>query len=750
MPEIVSDGELHDPPPGAEGILDPGWLTKIGTGLETGVNALFGGAATRGTIAGASPYDIGAAELAATGGIGSPLELPPDPIQSPTISAEAANDRFAPRDLNGKIVPITEQPMPEALAKIIGKQKAESLQRQDILARFAATHSGASTFVSDVIASQLDPVNAALGFVPILGEGTIAARIGGGFLARTAERVVTGAATGAALAVPEAGLKAALLPEEADDYGMRDALRDVFYNAAGMAVLHAGVGAAGDLLRGDLRPNRIVPGETPEVPAAPGPLDAATQNAVMRSAVAQIIEGRPVDVSDFFYHPPRTETAVGLAMAAHEPGIERGEITAAPDVEAQMRRIAPEAFARYDPLVERANQLRAEMADPEATIAPQIDRQIAELRARAEQLRTEQVMPAGATPEEVRARIAQGTTAYEAATREADALARGRAGAIAARVDAARAEFTRVDAQLRDIAATGELARARSQAEATLSAAAASRRVAMGPRPPLPEEALRLAREPPSLREVALRQLALAREGWDPVMSQPELAAANDMVYGKGEAEAEPAAGPPRETVPRETPEGVSFFITQAQKAQLREQGYSDAQIREMKPEEAHRILGVTPTPTVIDSAGFRQQIAAAGGDMSKAGDALVARVEQELARGAEVDYVIGARRIPIVAVERGMLADAQGQRWGLMQLTSAGSRLEIRPPAAPAAEQAAAAGATPEEAMLEQQVARLPPGALHPDDQAELAKSAEAVAEAGTMRGAFETAASCLMGLVR
>jgi hypothetical protein len=38
-------------------------------------------------------------------------------------------------------------------------------------------------------------------------------------------------------------------------------------------------------------------------------------------------------------------------------------------------------------------------------------------------------------------------------------------------------------------------------------------------------------------------------------------------------------------------PEGVSFFITQAQKAQLRERGFSDAQIREMKPAEAHGIL---------------------------------------------------------------------------------------------------------------------------------------------------------------
>jgi len=37
----------------------------------------------------------------------------------------------------------------------------------------------------------------------------------------------------------------------------------------------------------------------------------------------------------------------------------------------------------------------------------------------------------------------------------------------------------------------------------------------------------------------------------------------------------------------------VSFFITQAQKAQLRERGYTDDQIAHMKPAEAHQILGL-------------------------------------------------------------------------------------------------------------------------------------------------------------
>jgi hypothetical protein len=37
----------------------------------------------------------------------------------------------------------------------------------------------------------------------------------------------------------------------------------------------------------------------------------------------------------------------------------------------------------------------------------------------------------------------------------------------------------------------------------------------------------------------------------------------------------------------------VSLMITQAQKAALREKGYTDEQIRELTPEQAHRALGL-------------------------------------------------------------------------------------------------------------------------------------------------------------
>jgi len=44
-------------------------------------------------------------------------------------------------------------------------------------------------------------------------------------------------------------------------------------------------------------------------------------------------------------------------------------------------------------------------------------------------------------------------------------------------------------------------------------------------------------------------------------------------------------------TADKEAKTGMSFFITKAQKAELRRLGYSEEQIHEMKPEDAHRAL---------------------------------------------------------------------------------------------------------------------------------------------------------------
>jgi len=40
-------------------------------------------------------------------------------------------------------------------------------------------------------------------------------------------------------------------------------------------------------------------------------------------------------------------------------------------------------------------------------------------------------------------------------------------------------------------------------------------------------------------------------------------------------------------------PTGVSLMITRQQKADLRELGYTEEQIRDMTPKDAHKVLGL-------------------------------------------------------------------------------------------------------------------------------------------------------------
>jgi hypothetical protein len=72
------------------------------------------------------------------------------------------------------------------------------------------------------------------------------------------------------------------------------------------------------------------------------------------------------------------------------------------------------------------------------------------------------------------------------------------------------------------------------------------------------------------------------------------------QIYGRQPgALADPPDPPDAERVfeasitPDKVETGMSFFITKAQKAELRRLGYSEEQIREMKPEDAHRALGL-------------------------------------------------------------------------------------------------------------------------------------------------------------
>ncbi len=243
---------------------------------------------------------------------GAPLPLPaglPDmaPQPSPMLSADEANARYAPMGPDGTPAPITDAPIPEGVAQLIGQAKSDEIERESVLQRFSATRSLPVTFGSNVAAFLLDPLNAATSLVPAVGEDAILGGLGRagltGFAARTLARAGAGAIGGAAAQAPLTALRYGLGQQEASDYDFRDALRDVALSAAGGAIMQAGFGALGDALRTRSgAPAQVAAtGETPPVAAASvAGADAATKGDAMRAAVAQITDGREVDVEPVF------------------------------------------------------------------------------------------------------------------------------------------------------------------------------------------------------------------------------------------------------------------------------------------------------------------------------------------------------------------------------------------------------------------------------------------------------------------
>jgi hypothetical protein len=235
---------------------------------------------------------------ATVGGVPSTTEVtPPGSVPTPLLSPEDYNARYAPNGPDGKPVSLGSEPMPQGIARLVGDAKREEIERDNVSSRFENAHSWPTNFAAGTLGFMLDPLRAATAFMPGLGEEAVLARLGTGIAARLGARVVAGATAGAAAQAPLAALQYGLGQEEAADYGLRDAFRDMAFAAAGNAIFHTGLGTAGEIFRG--RPEAEAPMEFRE--AAPiMAADAQTQHSAMSSAVAEIADGRPVDVEPMF------------------------------------------------------------------------------------------------------------------------------------------------------------------------------------------------------------------------------------------------------------------------------------------------------------------------------------------------------------------------------------------------------------------------------------------------------------------
>ena len=229
------------------------------------------------------------------------------------VPAEELEERYSHLDLK------FDRPTREAVAAMVAGARAEELARQRVLARSgdAGWLEHASLFGAGLLATIADPINVASAFIPIAGHArwaALASRIG-----QTGARAARGAAEGVAgAALVEPIVLAGAIAESAD-YTSTDSLINLAFGGVMGGGLHVAGGAVADAMRGGAgrslqdRLSRALP---------------ETREALLRTAVAQSVMGRHVDVEPILNADPRVRRT-DPEVAAAAPGVPRQTVEAA-------------------------------------------------------------------------------------------------------------------------------------------------------------------------------------------------------------------------------------------------------------------------------------------------------------------------------------------------------------------------------------------------------------------------------------
>lgn len=163
----------------------------------------------------------------------------------------------------------------EDVARFMAEQYDERIKREDIIAKHPGNWLtfGAPAFAVGLAASMLDPINVASAFIPIVGQARYAGMLSrlGKFGARATKGAIEGA-VGQAMLEP---LHAIRMSEEQRDYHFTDVLTNIAFGAALGGGLHMIAGGIGDYVER---------------------YSIQTKEQALRTAVAQIMDGRAVDV----------------------------------------------------------------------------------------------------------------------------------------------------------------------------------------------------------------------------------------------------------------------------------------------------------------------------------------------------------------------------------------------------------------------------------------------------------------------
>lgn len=225
--------------------------------------------------------------LLGVGELGTEIRMEPEAPMAP----EAANAEFG---IKGHLS--FDKPVPHSVAQDLNEHKQTQIEREDTINRRESgiLTGGAARFVTGMLPGLLDPVNLTAGFIPFVGEARVASMLGRGAVEamgaaeRAGVRAVTGAGQGAAAMTALQPLEFALSRQEHEDYTMAMALRSIALGTAIGGGLHAGIGGAIDRATGRYR-NPLTQRLEEAGPEA--------RETLLQGALAQSIEGRPVDVA---------------------------------------------------------------------------------------------------------------------------------------------------------------------------------------------------------------------------------------------------------------------------------------------------------------------------------------------------------------------------------------------------------------------------------------------------------------------
>ncbi len=279
-------------------------------------------------------------------------EMEDDESAPRLMEPDEANQRFG---IEGKLT--FDAATTEGVAEELNRLKREELQREDVFRRAqGGAGQWSARFGVGLAASALDPLNIASAFIPVVGPSRYALWLegAGSALGRAGIRARVGAVEGLAGAALLEPIVYGVAKSEQADYTAADSMLNLAFGTVLGGGLHAGFGAVADSVRGPL---------ARQIDA----MEPAEREASLRTAIAQVAEGRPVDVEAFFL---RQELLSGtsLGRSADLP----------PAMEATLRDVYG-ITAQDMPLIDMPVLANLSEAESLRIRAAQIDEQIAGL-----------------------------------------------------------------------------------------------------------------------------------------------------------------------------------------------------------------------------------------------------------------------------------------------------------------------------------------------------------------------------------